>query len=165
MTSHIRALGILNLAFGSLKIFSGLGLFLLFILIGGAIGVASQNWEVAEEVTEGEAGESLGHEEEMEEVREEEQENAPLTREEVGLLTFTVMGIVALVSGGALVLWGGLRVIVGIGLLRVRRWARAGAVALAVFDLWNFPLGTALGIYGLWTLLSDEARERFAQVH
>ena len=50
---------------------------------------------------------------------------------------------------------------VGIGLLKFRPWARSFGAILAIFQLLNFPLGTALGIFALWALMSQEADQLF----
>ena len=47
----------------------------------------------------------------------------------------------------------------GIGLLRRQQWARYLALAVAVLNLVNFPLGTAVGIYTLWVLLPANAAD------
>ena len=48
----------------------------------------------------------------------------------------------------------------GYGLLRREPWARMLTIVLSFLALFNFPLGTALGIYSLWVLLpSESARE------
>ncbi len=46
--------------------------------------------------------------------------------------------------------------IAGIGVLGFREWARILMLVVSVVDLLSVPLGTALGIYGLWTLLHRE---------
>jgi hypothetical protein len=51
--------------------------------------------------------------------------------------------------------------IAGIGLLQFRSWARVLAIVISVLDLMNVPLGTALGIYGLWVLLSQGSERLF----
>ena len=48
--------------------------------------------------------------------------------------------------------------IAGMGLLARRSWARALAIGIAVSDLLLFPLGTAVGVYGLWVLLAPGSR-------
>ncbi len=53
-------------------------------------------------------------------------------------------------------------VVVGIGLAKFRRWGRLGGVVLSAVNLMNFPIGTALGVYGLWVLLSKESEPLFA---
>jgi hypothetical protein len=40
----------------------------------------------------------------------------------------------------------------GIGLLKKQPWARILLMIVAVFDLFAFPLGTAIGVYTLWAL-------------
>jgi hypothetical protein len=50
----------------------------------------------------------------------------------------------------------------GIGLLKHKPWARYLVLVLAVFDLFNVPLGTALGAYSIWVLLHDETVRLFA---
>ncbi len=46
--------------------------------------------------------------------------------------------------------------IAGYGLFKHAEWARILAIVLACLDLIAFPIGTALGIYGLWVLFNDE---------
>ncbi|MBL8174233.1 MAG: hypothetical protein JNK48_06165 [Bryobacterales bacterium] len=51
--------------------------------------------------------------------------------------------------------------IAGIGLLRFRNWARILTIVLSALNLLNFPFGTALGVYGLWVLLSADTQRLF----
>lgn len=53
-------------------------------------------------------------------------------------------------------------IIGGIGLLKYKSWARILVMILAVFDLFNIPIGTALGIYTFWVLMRDETAQLFA---
>lgn len=48
-------------------------------------------------------------------------------------------------------------IVTGIGLLRMASWSRIVAIIVSALHLLSFPLGTALGVYGLWVLLSQEA--------
>jgi hypothetical protein len=52
--------------------------------------------------------------------------------------------------------------IIGIGLVQFRPWARIGGIIISGFDLLGFPFHTALGIYGLWILLNRETELMFA---
>ena len=54
-------------------------------------------------------------------------------------------------------------VIAGIGLLKFRPWARIVTILLSALNFVNFPFGTALGIYGLWVMLSDDGARLFVQ--
>jgi hypothetical protein len=53
-------------------------------------------------------------------------------------------------------------IIGGIGLLKRKPWARFLVLVLAVLDLFNIPIGTALGIYTIWVLMRDETVQLFA---
>jgi len=59
-------------------------------------------------------------------------------------------------------------VVIGVGLLRFRAWARWGGTVLSVFSLLHFPLGTTAGIYALSLLTSQDIdplfNPRFASV-
>lgn len=50
----------------------------------------------------------------------------------------------------------------GYGLITRKPWARVLAIVVGVLSLLNFPIGTAIGIYALWALLSSEAETYFA---
>jgi hypothetical protein len=49
----------------------------------------------------------------------------------------------------------------GWGLLKYRPWARILVIILAIIELLNVPIGTAVGIYSLWALLQTETEELF----
>ena len=51
--------------------------------------------------------------------------------------------------------------IIGIGLVQFRPWARLGGIIVSAFDLLGFPFHTALGICGLWVLLNRETEQMF----
>jgi hypothetical protein len=56
-------------------------------------------------------------------------------------------------------------IVTGIGLLRLRPWARILGIVMSALGLVMIPFGTLLGIYGLWVLLSKDAERLFtAQV-
>jgi len=68
----------------------------------------------------------------------------------IGLLVFVLM--LALSIPG---------IVAGWGLLKFRSWARILTVVLSALHLFHVPFGTALGIYGLWVLLSNEGQKLF----
>ena len=53
-------------------------------------------------------------------------------------------------------------VICGFGLIKLKSWARVLTLVLAVLNLPNVPLGTALGIYSFWVLLNQETELVFS---
>jgi hypothetical protein len=54
-------------------------------------------------------------------------------------------------------------IVAGAGLLSYRPWARILTIVLSVLELLNIPFGTALGIYGLWVLLTKDGAQLFEQ--
>ncbi len=71
----------------------------------------------------------------------------------LGILAVVLFSIIAVLSIPGLV--------VGIGLVKFKSWARIGGLILSALNLLNFPFGTALGIYGLWVLLNKETEAIF----
>jgi hypothetical protein len=53
-------------------------------------------------------------------------------------------------------------IITGIGLLRLRPWARIVGIVLSVLSLMMIPFGTIVGVYGIWVLFSKETERLFA---
>ena len=78
-----------------------------------------------------------------------------------GLTAIPILGVVAgfvIIVLLALTLPG---LIIGIGLMQFKPWARVAGIILSVLDLFNVPFGTALGIYGLWVLLNRQTEQMF----
>ena len=63
--------------------------------------------------------------------------------------------MLTLIGGTFLVLAIG-GILVGLGLRDRKPWARTVAIVLGVLSLFHPPVGTALGIYTLWVLMSDD---------
>ena len=67
-----------------------------------------------------------------------------------------VAPLVLSIIGGSLFLVAAGGILVGWGLLKHQPWARVAAIVLGIVSLLHPPFGTALGIYTLWVLLSDQ---------
>ncbi|HKJ80284.1 MAG TPA: hypothetical protein VKA10_12145 [Prolixibacteraceae bacterium] len=52
-------------------------------------------------------------------------------------------------------------IIAGIGLFKRKEWARILTLIISVLELFNFPLGTAVGVYSIWALAQPEVAEEF----
>jgi hypothetical protein len=79
---------------------------------------------------------------------------------------FAVGGVLGLIGAVATIVVLVLSVpglIAGIGLLNYQPWARILTIVLSAIELPGFPIHTALGIYGLWVLLSNEGTALFAR--
>jgi hypothetical protein len=51
--------------------------------------------------------------------------------------------------------------VTGIGLLKLKPWARICGIVLSAMHLIHIPFGTILGIYGLWVLLNQDTERLF----
>lgn len=69
-----------------------------------------------------------------------------------GYVAMTVLTIVCGIVAIILFLVCLPSIIGGIGLLRGKNWARILIIVVSFLNLSAFPLGTALGLYGLWAL-------------
>ncbi|MHB0998314.1 MAG: hypothetical protein ACYC27_03630 [Armatimonadota bacterium] len=49
-----------------------------------------------------------------------------------------------------------LQILAGVGLMKRRAWARAATIIVSIISLPSPPLGTALGVYGLWLMYSTD---------
>ena len=52
-------------------------------------------------------------------------------------------------------------IIAGVGLLSFKPWARILTLVLSALHLINIPIGTAVGFYGFWVLMSQEGQMLF----
>ena len=53
-------------------------------------------------------------------------------------------------------------IIIGIGLIQRRPWARIAGIVLSILGLMMVPFGTIVGVYGLWVLFSKETEQLFS---
>jgi hypothetical protein len=53
-------------------------------------------------------------------------------------------------------------IIGGWGLLNRKSWSRILIIIMSIINLVGFPIGTALGIYGLWVLFKPESEKILA---
>ena len=75
------------------------------------------------------------------------------------------LGIMALIGGSVstfLVVLSIPGIVGGIGLLKYKPWARYLLLVVGAFSLFNFPVGTLVGIYTLVVLVLDKTAELFA---
>lgn len=72
----------------------------------------------------------------------------------VATATFLAVAVMTLV-------WGTANAWAGVAVRRHRPPGRPAGLLLAILNLFVLPFGTALGVYGLWVLLHNEARQLF----
>ena len=67
----------------------------------------------------------------------------------LGFIGFIVAMVFALLSIPA--------ILTGWGLMNYKAWSRILGIVISALQLFNVPIGTALGVYGLWVLLNPES--------
>ena len=77
-------------------------------------------------------------------------------------LPLTIMASVAVIVGLIMGILSLPAIIGGIGVLKHKNWARYLILIIAVFNLFNIPVGTAVGIYSIWALMQDETENLFS---
>ncbi len=75
----------------------------------------------------------------------------------------TVLTIIANILAIIIVIFSIPGIIAGIGLLKRKEWARILTLILSVVSLFNFPIGTAIGVYSIWALVQPEIVAVFAK--
>jgi len=75
-----------------------------------------------------------------------------------------VAPMVLSILGGSLFIVAAGGILVGWGLLKHQPWARMAAIVLGIVSLLHPPFGTALGIYTLWVLLSDQGGAEYQRL-
>jgi hypothetical protein len=69
------------------------------------------------------------------------------------------------IAGTALAMFLGVFAIPGLvtgyGLLQRKPWARIVGIVLSAVSLINIPIGTVIGVYGLWVLLNKDTEPLF----
>ncbi len=55
-------------------------------------------------------------------------------------------------------------IVVGWGLYTFQSWARIVGIVFCALSLPGVPIGTAIGVYGLWVLLNPETEQFFRRV-
>ena len=83
---------------------------------------------------------------------------------DIGLHRAFFPGVFLGMFGLVLLVVCALGIVVGVGLLHRRPWARMMAIIFACLALLNFPFGTILGVYTLWALASSDAERQFRQL-
>lgn len=68
----------------------------------------------------------------------------------------SILTLVGMSVGSFFILISIPSIIGGIGLYHRKNWARILILIISAIDLFNVPIGTALGIYSIWVLVQPE---------
>lgn len=72
-------------------------------------------------------------------------------------IAIPILGTIGTVLMALLMLLSLPQLLAGIGLWMETEWGRILSIIVCALSLLNVPFGTALGVYGLWVLLSRES--------
>ena len=72
-----------------------------------------------------------------------------------------IIGLTGMALVGFLVVTSLPSVVIGIGLLKMRPWARIAGIVISIILLVMVPFGTIVGLYGLWVLFSKDTERLF----
>ena len=75
-----------------------------------------------------------------------------------------VLSIVQYVPAFVIILFSIPTLIAGIGLLTRQTWSTLFALIMGCLKLFNFPIGTAIGIYAIWIYSEDQRLKNAAEV-
>jgi hypothetical protein len=70
-----------------------------------------------------------------------------------------IVGTVGAVLGGIFIVTAIPEIAAGWGLLIKKRWGRILGIIMGILNIFDVPLGTALGIYSLWVLFNNETEK------
>jgi hypothetical protein len=73
-----------------------------------------------------------------------------------------VLGLLGTIGFVIMMVLGVPTLIAGIGLLKRQSWARILTIVVSCLYLPAIPIGTALGVYGLWVMTEKETIQLFA---
>lgn len=71
----------------------------------------------------------------------------------------TIFIVLAFVIAPIILLFAAINLTAGYKMLKEKAGARNWGIAASAVSLLSIPLGTALGVYGLWFLLGDEGKQ------
>lgn len=80
---------------------------------------------------------------------------------EEAAIAIPILGIAGTAAAAFLTIFSLPSLITGYGLLNYRPWARVVGIVLSASSLMFIPIGTVVGAYGLWVLLSKETERLF----
>jgi hypothetical protein len=80
------------------------------------------------------------------------------------VIAVPVLAVIGGFASSIIILLSLPRLIAGIGLLKHRSWARILTLVVSVLGLFDFPVGTGLGVYGLWVLTHRDASPLFQEL-
>ncbi|MBM3728085.1 MAG: hypothetical protein FJW40_22000 [Acidobacteria bacterium] len=78
----------------------------------------------------------------------------------------SLLQLISVATNVMLIVWmvlGLPSIFAGLGLMRYSPWARVVMLIVSALNLISIPVGTVVGLYGLWVLMSPESEPLFTQ--
>ena len=75
----------------------------------------------------------------------------------------TVLSIIADILAIVFIIISVPGILAGMGLYKRKEWARILTLVLSFIEIFSFPIGTAIGIYSIWTLIQPKTVTAFAR--
>ena len=75
-----------------------------------------------------------------------------------------ITSIIGKSIGTVLFIFAAPGIICGYGLITKKAWSRVFGIILSCLSLFSIPIGTIIGIYGLWTLFKDETKDLLSKL-
>ena len=126
METHVKVLGVANLAVGGCMLLAAVFLFLTVGGVAGIVGATAEPQDAA--------------------------------------IAIPILGLAGTAFAAFLTFFALPSLITGYGLLSFKPWARVVGIVVSAIGLVNFPVGTALGAYGLWVLFNKETERLFNNI-
>jgi hypothetical protein len=73
----------------------------------------------------------------------------------------TMFIILAVIVAPIILIFAGINLTAGYKLVKEKAGARNWGIAASILSLLSFPLGTALGVYGLWFMFGEEGKKHY----
>lgn len=74
-----------------------------------------------------------------------------------------IMLAASIAVGLLITAFGGATLFTAFKVLKVRKIGRTLAIVVSILSLLSFPIGTALGVYGLWFFFGDMGKQLYAE--
>jgi len=74
-----------------------------------------------------------------------------------------VLQLVFSILPSVVAFFGIVEVLAGISVLSYKSWSRVFTIIISALNCLNIPIGTAIGVYSIWTLMKPEVLELFDQ--
>lgn len=88
--------------------------------------------------------------------------NGAIRQYEVPMELLDIVPIVLSVVATVMIIVSVVGIVAAIGVLKHKEWARILLLVISFLNLLRIPLGTVLGVYSIWVLLSDETIKMFS---